>query len=83
MHKQAIPSGFGAEHYILPNTDIQYTIRFQNTGTDTAFRVVILDTLAKALDPASITPGPASHPYSWRLEDEGVLRFTFNPIALG
>ncbi|MFK7807287.1 MAG: hypothetical protein AB8F74_05725, partial [Saprospiraceae bacterium] len=69
--KQAIPSGFGEDHFILPNTDIEYTIRFQNTGTDTAFRVVILDTLSQVLDPASIKVGSSSHPYEFRLLDEG------------
>lgn len=80
--KQAIPFGFDDEHYILPNIDINYTIRFQNTGTDTAFRVVIIDTLDKHLDPASIIPGPSSHPYDFRLMDDGVLSFTFRNIEL-
>lgn len=80
--KQANPSGFGEENYILPNTDIDYTIRFQNTGTDTAFRVVILDTLSTVLDPASVVLGPYSHPYEFRLLDQGVLSFTFHDIEL-
>ena len=80
--KQAIPSGFGDEHSILPNTDIDYTIRFQNTGTDTAFRVVITDQLSPLLDPATIEPGPSSHPYEFRLEDQGLLSFTFHNIEL-
>jgi hypothetical protein len=31
--KQAVPRGYGQEHQIKPNTDIEYLIRFQNTGT--------------------------------------------------
>ncbi len=80
--KQANPSGFTEENFILPNTDINYTVRFQNTGTDTAFRVVILDTLSTVLDPATIVAGPSSHPYEFRLLDQGVLSFTFHDIAL-
>ncbi|MFT4665505.1 MAG: putative repeat protein (TIGR01451 family) [Polaribacter sp.] len=80
--KQANPSGFTGENLILPNTDINYTIRFQNTGTDTAFRVVILDTLTSVLNPATIMAGPSSHPYEFRFIDEGVLSFTFYDIAL-
>lgn len=80
--KQAIPTGFGDDNNILPNTDLDYTIRFQNTGTDTAFRVVIVDTLTTHLDPATVVPGPSSHPYDFRLNGEGVLSFIFNNIAL-
>ncbi len=76
--KLAIPSGLGEDHSILPNTDIQYTIRFQNTGTDTAFRVVIRDVLSEHLDPASIVPGPSSHPYEWRFGEGGEREIVFN-----
>lgn len=80
--KQASPAGFGPEHNIFANTDIEYMIRFQNTGTDTAFRVVLLDTLSAFLDPATFRPGASSHPYRFELAENGVVRFTFQPIAL-
>ncbi len=80
--KLATPSGAGMDHEILPNTDLQYTIRFQNVGNDTAFRVIIKDTLSDLLDPATIVPGPSSHPFSWRLEDAGILTFNFYEINL-
>lgn len=79
--KQAIPAGFGEEHGILANTAIDYTIRFQNTGTDTAFRVVIKDELSPFLDPGSLRAGPSSHPYEWYFEDD-VLVFRFPNIEL-
>lgn len=80
--KQAFPEGYRAENEIYPNTPIEYLIRFQNTGTDTAFRVVIIDTLSQHLDPATIRPGASSHPYAVELYGSGVARFTFYPIAL-
>jgi hypothetical protein len=80
--KQAFPTGFDAPHNIFANTEIEYMIRFQNTGTDTAFRVILLDTLSALLDPATFRPGASSHPYKFELTDSGVLRFTFQPIAL-
>lgn len=80
--KQAVPTGFGPEHNIFANTDLEYTIRFQNTGNDTAFRVVLIDTLSRFLDPASIQPGTSSHPYEYRLEGNGVLQFIFQNILL-
>ena len=61
---------------------IDYTIRFQNTGTDTAFNVVITDTLPTTLDPGSIEWGAASHPHSRQLQDQGVLKFIFANILL-
>jgi len=41
---------------------LEYTIRFQNTGTDTAFQVRILDTLAAKLDLNSFELMSSSHP---------------------
>ncbi len=81
--KAAHPEGYDADHYLEPNTDITYRIRFQNTGTDTAFTVTIRDTLSSWLDPLSVRPQTASHPYTWDYTAEGsVLKFTFNDILL-
>ncbi|MBK8228277.1 MAG: T9SS type A sorting domain-containing protein [Flavobacteriales bacterium] len=49
------------EYFIGQDTWIDYTIRFQNTGTDTAFTVVVRDTLSEALDIGSFEMGIASH----------------------
>ncbi|MEM1318733.1 MAG: T9SS type A sorting domain-containing protein [Bacteroidota bacterium] len=80
--KQGFPTGSGPDHLIEANTDLEYLIRFQNTGTDTAFRVVIKDTLSPWLDPASIQLGVASHPYRFELRKGGLLEFTFDNIML-
>ncbi len=80
--KQALPTGIGDGHLVEPDWRLDYLIRFQNTGTDTAFKVLIQDTLSPFLDPASVRPGPASHPYTWDLSGEGVLTFTFDDIML-
>ncbi|MBI1228312.1 MAG: T9SS type A sorting domain-containing protein [Bacteroidetes bacterium] len=80
--KSANPVGYGNDHYISRNTDIEYLVRFQNTGTDTAFNVVILDTLSEYLDPATIRPGASSHHFSFEVLDGNVLRFTFPEIML-
>ena len=61
---------------------IDYTIRFQNTGTDTAFNVVITDTLQPNLDPGTIIMGAASHAFSWELRDAGTVKFYFPNIQL-
>ena len=80
--KQAVPTGYGAAHYIEPRTPLEYLIRFQNTGADTAFTVVIRDTLSAWLDPATVRPGASSHPYTWDLSGTGNLTFTFADILL-
>ena len=80
--KQGFPLGYDDEHFIRQNTDLEYKIRFQNTGTDTAFTVVIRDTIASELDIPSIHAGAASHPYSWRIYGGNILEFTFNSIML-
>lgn len=80
--KRGDPKGFGQEHFIEPNTDLEYHVRFQNTGTDTAFTVVIRDTLSSFLDKGSVIPGASSHPYTMELYGDGVLKFTFNNILL-
>ncbi len=61
---------------------IDYTIRFQNTGTDTAFNVVITDTLPPNLDPGSIIMGASSYTFTWELRDQGTLKFYYPNILL-
>lgn len=80
--KIGFPLGVGEAHYIEPGQDIEYIILFRNTGTDTVHQVIIRDTLSALLDPASIIPGAASHPYTFELYGQGYLKWTFNPIAL-
>lgn len=80
--KRGLPDGYGAQHLIKRNTDIEYTIRFQNTGTDTAFTVVIRDTLAASLDAGTVVPGASSHPYKFSYYGENHIKFTFDPIVL-
>ncbi len=80
--KRSQPAGYGEDNLIAQNTDIEYHIRFQNTGTDTAFTVVIEDVLSSALDITSIVPGASSHPYEFDIENGRKLKFTFNDILL-
>ncbi|MCC6410315.1 MAG: hypothetical protein IT270_01575 [Saprospiraceae bacterium] len=80
--KQGFPIGYGAQRYIKPGTDIEYLIRFQNTGTDTAFNVYVLDTLSSWLDPASIRLGASSHPFVFDIYGNGILKFDFPNIML-
>ena len=80
--KTALPEGYGAQHYIVPETNIDYRIRFQNTGTDTAFTVVIRDTLSEFLDLSTLSLGNSSHEYTARVDQARTLIFTYNNILL-
>jgi len=80
--KQGFPLGYGSDNRIRPGQALEYLIRFQNTGTDTAFTVQIRDTLSPWLDPATLRPGASSHPYTWSLSGPGVLTFRFDHILL-
>lgn len=64
------------------DTLMYYRIRFQNTGTDTAFNVVIRDTLDSNLEWSSFKMGTASHDYQVHFEEDDILVFTFNNILL-
>ena len=70
-----------AEIY-LEDSSLTYTIHFQNTGTDTAFNVVVVDTIPEELDLLSFVTGSSSHPYTYEIEAGRKLKFTFNNIFL-
>jgi uncharacterized repeat protein (TIGR01451 family) len=80
--KTGYPLGVGNEHFIAPNTELTYLIRFQNTGTYQAFNIIVKDTLSEYLDPTTIRPTGASHPYHWDLSGKGILTFYFDNINL-
>ncbi|NRA48337.1 MAG: hypothetical protein HRU12_04330, partial [Phaeodactylibacter sp.] len=80
--KRGFPVGYGTDHFIEEGQELEYHIRFQNTGTDTAFTVVIDDQISNALDLASIRPGTSSHPYTFSIEDDRHIQFHFENILL-
>jgi uncharacterized repeat protein (TIGR01451 family) len=61
---------------------LTYMIRFQNTGNDTAFKIVILDTLDNNLDPASLDVISSSHKYELKTDGSKNVTFTFNNVLL-
>ncbi len=81
--KTVIPEGVFAQHYTLMSDTLDFIIRFQNTGNDTAFKVVILDTLNKnILDLSSFRLIAYSHPVVVDLRTNGRTTFTFDNILL-
>jgi uncharacterized delta-60 repeat protein/uncharacterized repeat protein (TIGR01451 family) len=80
--KTGFPLGVGTNHNIRQNQQIEYLIRFQNVGTDTAFNVVIRDTLTTDLNIFTVQSGVSSHPYEFRMYGPRVLEWKFNNIML-
>ncbi len=64
------------------NDYLTYLIRFQNTGTDTAFNVMIRDTLTNKLDWSSFEMVSSSHPYQLYMIKPYILEFSFPNILL-
>jgi uncharacterized repeat protein (TIGR01451 family) len=84
--KQAFPRGFTNQNIIPPNTELEYLVRFQNTGTDTAFTVYVIDTLDQNLNVESLELGASSHPYQISLQTtksgKTFIRWQFDNILL-
>jgi len=73
----------GNPNYTLFGDTLKYTVRFQNTGTDTAFTVRIEDYLDGNLDYSTLHVTGASHPYEVTLdENTGRMMFLFDNILL-
>ena len=80
--KHADITGYGNQHFIENTTNLNYHINFQNTGTDTAFKVVVVDTIQEFLDINSIRSGNSSHHYVYEQIAPNVIRFLFDSINL-
>lgn len=83
--KVASPLGVGDSGRVEPNTEMTYTVHFQNTGTAPAYNVYILDTLdTSTLDLSSIEILGASHEMSVNIISpaQNVLKFRFDDIML-
>jgi uncharacterized repeat protein (TIGR01451 family) len=80
--KAVLPLGNILPSFISAGKYLDYTIRFQNTGNDTAFNIIIKDTLDKNLDISSFEFIGASHRCEVFLKDSGKLEFRFFNILL-
>lgn len=80
--KSVTPQGFGAPGYIKNNQELEYLVRFQNTGNDTAIDVMIRDQLSNYLDWNSLEPISSSHNMQVWIEQNGEAVFKFENIML-
>ncbi len=71
-----------ALYYLDEDGYVDYTIRFQNTGTGPAYNVYLLDTISPLLDLTTFSILAASHDFEATLDDPRLLRFGFPNIML-
>lgn len=67
---------------IAAGATVTYLIRFQNTGADTAYQVVIRDTLDPRLDVPTFEMVGASHEYQLIRDASNIVRWYFEDITL-
>jgi len=79
--KREYPDREGEDNLTLMDEDIEYTIRFQNNGNDTAFLVKIVDVLDPNIDPTSIRVVNSSHDVETCIEGNNLI-FLFEDINL-
>ncbi len=81
--KAAIPEGVDEViHYTLNTDPLEYLIRFQNTGNDTAFTVYIRDTIDVSLDITTLEVLASSHSVQVEVDSNRAAVFMFENILL-
>jgi len=73
---------FPAGNLFAKDTVMKYTIRFQNTGNDTALVIIVRDTLDANLNPYTFRGFTASHPMTPVFVSNNVIEFRFDQIYL-
>ena len=67
--------GAYTEGYVYDTTNFEYTIRFQNTGTDTAFNILVTDPISSHLDLSTLKMLDASHNYEMTIVGDTIKWF--------
>jgi uncharacterized repeat protein (TIGR01451 family) len=80
--KSVSPAGYGQSGYVEHGQRLTYTIRFQNTGTDTAFTVLLRDTIDSDLDFGTFLLEANSHSVALSMHNSNELQFRFDNILL-
>jgi gliding motility-associated-like protein/uncharacterized repeat protein (TIGR01451 family) len=79
------PEGVGVNKVVKRKEPLHYKIQFQNTGTDTAYDVYLIDTLSGFLDYSTLELDGASHKFTTEISGNDsvkVLKFIFRGIYL-
>lgn len=81
--KEVSPAGTGPEGYIPNGADtLTYTIHFQNTGSDVAENIRVVDTLDSHINPKTLRILGTSHTMTPKWLTSNVVEFDYNEINL-
>lgn len=80
--KTVEPAGLTEFGYITNDQTLEYLVRFQNTGNDTAVNVKLIDKIHQNLDITSFELLAFSHPVNVSIQSNENLIFEFNNIML-
>ncbi|MDQ3047633.1 MAG: T9SS type A sorting domain-containing protein [Bacteroidota bacterium] len=81
-NKEVSPAGIGANGNIAPDTELTYTINFQNTGTAPAINVYVMDTISTNLDMSTFRIEASSHAMNPYFYEGNIVRFDYPSIML-
>lgn len=76
------PKGDGDQGYIHKSQWLTYTIRFENIGSYAATYVFLENQLPEGLDWNTFEVLSSSHPFSYSLSEQGVLKVAYREIGL-
>ena len=81
--KQVFPNGYEEPHFVLNETELEYLIRFQNTGNAFATNVLVTDTIDENLNLETFSLVSNSHSVQTSIKpEERVIEFLFENIML-
>ncbi len=80
--KQCVQGAYFTPAQLAAGQEMQFIVRFQNTGNFPASFVYIIDTLSSYLDLSTFRVISASHTMQYSLSQFGIARFDFNNINL-
>lgn len=81
--KKVEPEGNVTESILADNQGwLDYTVRFQNTGTASAINIFIVDTLSELLNINTLEIMGLSHPMRWEINGERTVTWFFDNINL-
>ncbi|TAE01496.1 MAG: hypothetical protein EAZ97_03310, partial [Bacteroidetes bacterium] len=80
--KKVSPEGNIPPKFVADREYLEYKVRFQNTGSDTAFNVRVEDQLSTNLDLSSLQMLGASHAYRLKIDSVGKAIWEFENILL-
>jgi uncharacterized repeat protein (TIGR01451 family) len=75
-------AGVITSDFITNGSYLQYTVRFQNTGTAEAYNITVRDTLGDRVDLSTLEIISVSHPYSFTIENGNQLVWQFDNVML-